>query len=86
LFVNFSRFNACPAFVSVTLAFAIVAPVLSVTTPCSEVVPVCAHPQVTAKINATEEIKILRFTPDHFIDCSFRTPQPLIDLYAGGQR
>src|ERR1700676_374707 len=72
---------------SVTLAFATVAPVLSVTTPRNDVVPVCAQTHVTAKSNATEEIRRFRFTIaiDHFIDCSFRAPQLKIGLYTGGQ-
>jgi hypothetical protein len=72
---------------SVTLAPRIAAPVLSVTVPLKDVEPVCPHAQVTAKRNAREEIRRFCFTIEieHFMDCSFRAPLPIIDLYAGGQ-
>src|SRR6267143_2068266 len=38
----------------ITFAPAIAAPVLSVTTPCKDVVPVCAHAHVTANMRTTK--------------------------------
>src|SRR5258708_32613800 len=72
------RSNPCCAFVSVTLAPPTAAPLLSVTTPCTDVVPVCAHAPQTAKIQIarpTPKLEIrCRFIEDHSMECYFRAP------------
>src|SRR5580704_14238414 len=73
---------------SVTCAPTITAPDLSVTTPCTDVVPACPHATAATKTqiaSPTPKLKIkCRFIEDHSMDCSFRAPFRRFCTHKGG--